>query len=103
MPEETPLPLARMATINKPSFWVFIVTCIFLYVYNKFSSPDTGDISSYVLNGFFIFLAAFMALFLNLIAGEVKRQTVSRIFNAVCYIFEAGSLLILMIRIFLKW
>jgi hypothetical protein len=103
MPDETPLPLARMATINKPSFWTFIGVCISLYIYNKIIAPGTGDLAPYVLNGFFIFLAAFIGLFLNLIAATIKSQAINRIFDIICYIFEMASLLLLAARIFLKW
>jgi hypothetical protein len=60
--EEPPLPLARMATINKPWFWIFIGACISLYIYNKIAAPDNGDTKSYVLNNLCIFLAAFLNL-----------------------------------------
>jgi len=60
--EEPPLPLARMATINKPSFWIFIGACILLYIYNKIVAPDAGDAKPYILNSLFIFVTAFVAL-----------------------------------------
>ena len=101
--EEPPLPLARMATINKPSFWIFIGACISLYIYNKLTTPDNGSTKSYVLNNLFIFLAAFIGLFLNLIAQTVKNASLSRIFNIVCYTFQITSLALLATKIFLRW
>jgi len=98
--EEPPLPLARMATINKPSFWIFIGACISLYIYNKIAAPVTGDMKPYVLNGLYIFVAAFIALLLNLIAQSVKKPGISQIFNIVCYTFEIAGLALLATRIF---
>jgi hypothetical protein len=101
--EEQPLPLARMATINKPSFWIFIGACISLYIYNKITASDTVETKRYVLNNLFIFVAAFIALFLNLIALNVKNPAIKRIFNIACYTFEIGSLVLLATRIFFRW
>jgi hypothetical protein len=92
-----------MATINKPSFWLFIGACISLYIYNKIAGPVTGDMKPYVLNSLYIFVAAFIALLLHLIAQSVKKPAISRIFHIVCYTFEIASLTLVATKIFFRW
>jgi hypothetical protein len=102
MTEETQLPLARMVTINKPSFWIFIGACILLYIYNKFTAPDTGDRIAYILKGFFVLGAAFIGLFLNLVTDAIKNVKFKRVFAIVCYVFEAVSIILLSLMIVIR-
>ena len=102
MTEETPLPLARMVTINKPSFWIFIGACISLYIYNKFTTPDTGDRIAYIVMGFFVLGAAFIGLFLNLVSDAIKNVKIKKVFAVTCYIFEAVSIVLLSLMIIAK-
>jgi hypothetical protein len=102
MMNETPLPLARMATINKPSFWIFTGVCVLLYIFNKTNTPDTGDRSSYFSNNLYIWMATFTGLFLNLITMSFKNKKVNYIFNIICYVFEIASVILLAALIFIK-
>jgi len=102
MTEENPLPLARMVTINKPSFWIFIGACMLLYIYNKTITPDNGDRISYIQTGFFVWIAAFVGLFMNLIAGSIKNNKASRAFHIICYVFEIASVIVLGLMIIIK-
>jgi hypothetical protein len=100
--EDRPLPLARMVSINKPSFWIFIGACILLYSYNKAITPDSGDLIKYVFTDNYIIGAAFAGLFLTLITGAAKNTKTKYVFGIVCYVFEIASLLLLSIMIIIK-
>jgi len=91
-----------MATINKPSFWVFIGACILLYIYNRANTPDTDDRTSYLLNNLFIWIATFTGLFLNLITISLKNKKVNYVFSIICYVFEIASIVLLAVLIFIK-
>ena len=93
--EGTKHPLTRMATITRPSFWVFIASCITLYIINVAITPDTGDRKQYVNHSLFIFIAAFVGLFLNLITPAIKNEHTNKIFNKLCLGFEIGSVVLL--------
>ncbi len=75
MIEGAPHPLARMVTINKPSFWIFLACCMFLYTCSKFTMPVNNDeIVAHVIYSNFVCIAAFVGLFFNLIAGVIKNK-----------------------------
>jgi hypothetical protein len=98
MTDDTPHPLARMATISKPSFWIFIGACMVLFVVNKFITPDTGDQTSNKLNNIIIIACAFIALLLNLVGGVIKNERLGRIFNKICLAFEILSITFIIVR-----
>lgn len=98
--EDDPLPLARMATINKPSFWIFMGACLLLYICSKLLTPDTVVDPVLGSNDLFIIGAAFAGLFLNLITSYTNDQPQKRILTLCCYIFEAGSVIVLAYMVF---
>jgi len=100
MPEEKSLPLARMVTINKPSFWIFIVCCMVLYVINKTLTPDTLDNSFVNPNDLVIMGVAFAGLLLNLVCLYINDERLSRIFTISCYVFEAIGIIVLGVLVF---
>jgi hypothetical protein len=102
MIEDKPLPLARMATISRPSFWLFLILCLALYIYNKFFNPDNQQIPGYSRNEIYILMAVFTGLFLNLAGSAFKTPGVNRILNIGCYVFEIVSILVLGILIIIK-
>jgi hypothetical protein len=102
MTEDKPLPLARMATINRPSFWLFLVLCLALYSYNKFFNRDNQQIPGYSRNEIYILMAAFTGLFLILVTDAIKPPHLKRAFNIGCYIFEAVAILLLGIAVFAR-
>jgi hypothetical protein len=102
MTEDKPHPLARMVTINKPAFWIFIGVCIVLYICNKAITPDIGDRSPYALNDVLIIGAAFIGLLLNLTTGAIKVQKLSRVANVICSAFEIGSVAFIIIKMIYK-
>ena len=99
MDEKASLPLARMATIRKPTFWIFIAACMLLYICNKLAKPDTNLLAGYQTTETFILAAAFAGLFLNLIMAAIKNRPVTRVFNIICYGFEIASVVVLAIRV----
>ena len=100
MTEDEPLPLARMATITKASFWIFLVACVALYIYNKAITPDNGDNRLFYINtGYVIIGAAFIGLFLNLITSSIKGSRVNRAFNLACYVFEGIRIVFILTRL----
>lgn len=101
--EETPLPLARMATIRKPTFWFFLAGCTALYIYNKVASPSVSIEDPYIFNGLLIFIAVFIALFLNLIGLYQRSKKATTICTITGYVFEALSLVLIGLKIYFKW
>jgi hypothetical protein len=91
MTEDQPHPLSRMATIKRPSFWIFFGTCVVLYVYNKSATYNAGDIMKYSRYGNYVCLATFTGLFFTLTAGMIKKPQVNRFFMIFCYVFEIVS------------
>jgi hypothetical protein len=96
---EAQLRPARMATISKPSFWLFIGLCFLLYICNKITTPDTGNVTHHELANAAIIASAFIALLLNLIVTAIKNSKVANIANLTCYILEAGSLILIVFDI----
>ena len=94
--------MARMVTINKPSFWSFMGTCIALYIYNHFSMPGNGDISVNIVDGNYICIAAFTGLFLNLISGAIKNTRLNRVLTIFCYLYEIIAVLALVTMLVVK-
>jgi hypothetical protein len=100
MDEETPLPLSRMATINKPSFWVFIGICLALYVINKIITPDTLYSQFVEPKDMLIIGAAFVGLILNTLIELINKKPLVRVLTVSCYIFEVISVVVLAILVF---
>ena len=92
MTEDEPHPLTRMITINRPSFWIFFVACVVLYVYNRSQDTSEADVVRYAKYGNYVCLAAFTGLFLTLLADMIKKPQASRLFTIFCYMFEIVSL-----------
>jgi len=95
MHEDEPLPLARMATINKPSFWIFMIVCLALYICNKMLVPDTLAAPVFDLNEIAIIGVAFAGLFLNLVTAATNDKRLNEILTITCYVFEAVSVVVL--------
>ena len=102
MQNETQLPLSRMATINKPSFWVFIMACIGLYIANKVISPDRLDSSITDPHDMLIMGAAFTGLLLNILTVSLTNKAIIHGLTIACYVFEAASIVVLLFLIFSK-
>ncbi len=100
MTEETPLPLSRMAVINKPSFWIFLGACLLLSIYNKAVTQNSGDILSHSFHNDYIIIVAFVGLFLTLLNTAIKNITANRIFSIGCYVYEIASVVWLGVLIF---
>jgi hypothetical protein len=100
MSEDKPLPLTRMVTINKPSFWIFIVACMVLYVSNKALTPDTLEDPFVNTNDLIIMGVAFGGLLLNVIGLYINDTQLNRIFTTSCYVLEAIGIIVLGILVF---
>jgi hypothetical protein len=100
MKDEKPLPLSRMATINKPSFWIFILACLGLYVANKMIAPDTLDSTFVEPHDVLIMGAAFTGLVFNILTISLTNKVVARTLTMICYFFEAISIVALCFLVF---
>ncbi|WP_158990324.1 hypothetical protein [Mucilaginibacter sp. L196] len=100
MKDEKPLPLSRMATINKPSFWIFILACLGLYVANKMIAPDTLDSTFVEPHDMLIMGVAFTGLVLNILTISLTNKVVTRALTVICYLFEAISIVALCFLVF---
>jgi len=98
--DEEPLPLSRMATINKPSFWIFILACLCIYVANKMIAPDTLDSTFVEPHDMLIMGAAFTGLVLNVLTISLTNQVLARTLTVICYFFEAISIVVLCFLVF---
>ena len=100
-PDDQPHPLTRMVSIKDPVFWIFITVCVVLFTYDKFIGIDHhGGDTTYSAYGDAVLGAAFVALFLTIIADSSKVPSTSRLLNICCYAFEAASVLVLGVLIF---
>jgi hypothetical protein len=100
MKDEEPLPLSRMATINKPSFWIFILVCLCLYVANKMIAPDTLNSTFVEPHDLLIIGAAFTGLLLNILTISLSNKVVASTLTVICYLFEAISIVALCFLVF---
>ena len=91
MTEQERLPLTRMATIKSPYFWAFFGACVVLYIYNKSAERDAADVVKYASYGNYVCLAAFIGLFLTLVADTLRTTTFSGVLKVLCYVFEVAS------------
>jgi len=102
MQNEKPLPLSRMATIDKPSFWIFILVCVGIYIINKVLAPDRLNSSFTHANDLPIIGAAFTGLLLNILTVSLTNRAVTHALTITCYVFEAVSIIVLLFLIFSK-
>lgn len=98
MNEDESLPLTRMVSIKSPNFWIFLGICGILYFFTKFVAVNPG----YSFYSDCVGLAAFIALFLNILAGSLKNPSATRAIYICCYVFEAISTIILGLLIFFR-
>ena|ERR1700761_3741093 len=105
------LPLARMVTISKPSFWIFLFACMVLYVcswqYTQgliTEQPDHGrDILQFVYSSHIIILCVlFVGLLLNVIAHFIKGKPLERNFMIGTYLFEIAGVVAAAVMIFMR-
>ncbi len=108
--EEQQLPLARMVTINKPWFWIFLGACLVLYIcswqYTQnliMSQSDHGrTILQFVSNSHIIILCVlFVGLVLNVIALNLKGKPIERNFMICTHFFEVAGIIAAALLIFL--
>jgi len=100
--DETPHLTARMSTVGNPFFWIFFAACPALYIYNKPNAPvDVANLSARMQNNMFIFIAAFIGLSINLVAGAIKPPRINRIVVLSGYFFEVFSFAFLAYKVFL--
>lgn len=86
--EKDQLPLARMMSISKPSFWIYFLACAILFTCGLFKShqPLTGwRVPSLIA------ICIFVALLLELISQRMKNEKTARFLATICYVFEAVS------------
>ncbi|MHB8209697.1 hypothetical protein [Mucilaginibacter sp.] len=102
MQDEAPLQLSRMATINKPSFWIFMLACLFLYVANKVIVSDTLDNTLVGSHDILIIGAAFTGIVLNILTTSLTNKDITRILTVICYLFEIVSIVALYLLVFSK-
>src|ERR1700759_1654754 len=98
------LKLSKMVSLNKPMFWIYLVACIILYIYNRnivlrdtanIIGPANSDIITHTRHYGIIGICAFTALFLELLATSIKNQPLTRVFTTICLLFEIISIVIL--------
>jgi len=95
--ELTPLPLSRMRTISKPSFWLYLLACMILYTCLIFYSHR--PMSNWRYSSFVAF-CAFFVLLLELASQWVKNKRVAHYLGITCYVFEIASTLVFSFIIF---
>jgi len=102
MTNEEGLPLAKMITIRKTSFWIFFAACIILYICNKIFRQDepTTSVLVTIHKDLYILVVAFVGLLLNLITMGIKKPMLIRTFSILCHTFEIISVLALSYWIF---
>ena len=99
MTEETDRPpLARMRTINRPSFWLFILSCMALYTCGIFFVPQ---ITASMAVTSLLALCVFTALLLELVAQKIKNSKTAYYFTLACYVFEAFTIVTFALIIFI--
>jgi hypothetical protein len=97
--EPDQLPLARMRTVSRPSFWLYFLACAILYIYITFTAHNPA---SRWRHSAFIAFGVFIALLLELISQWLRDQKKARFLVMACYIFEIASFITLVLIIFLK-
>ncbi len=95
--ELAPLPLSRMRTISKPSFWLYLLACIILYVYLAFNSHR--PMSNWKYSSAIAF-CAFLVLFLELVSQWTKNKRMAHNLSIACYVFEIASTMVFLFIIF---
>ena len=95
--ELAPLPLSRMRSINKPSFWVYIAACMASYTIILLNYPYSVQRLRYSL---MVAFCAFFVLFIELISQWLKNKQLAHYLSITCYVFEIGSILFFSFIIF---
>ncbi|PWK74247.1 hypothetical protein LX99_04049 [Mucilaginibacter oryzae] len=98
--EDTPLPAARMATINATPFWVYWIVSLFLFTYNYFSTAPDLNTGLKSPAGHYIVIGIFVVLFLYLAGQNIKSKESLKWFNVVCYILQSASMLFMIYQVF---
>ncbi|MGZ3752590.1 MAG: hypothetical protein ACXVA2_24835 [Mucilaginibacter sp.] len=97
--EPDQLPLARMMTIGRSSFWIYFMACTILFTFGLFKphQPLTGwRVPSLIA------ICIFVALLLELISQRMKNEKAARLLTTICYVFEAASVIVFVFITFSK-
>jgi hypothetical protein len=95
--ELAPLPLSRMRTVSKPSFWAYLVACMILYTYLLINYPYSVPRLRYSV---MVAFCVFFALFLELISQWTKNKRIAHNLSIMCYVFEIASTMVFLFIIF---
>jgi len=97
--EKDQLPLARMMSISKPSFWIYFTVCAVLFAYSILASR--APVADWRIPSL-IALCIFTALLLELASQHIKSEKAANLLTNGCYIFEALSVIALLFIIINK-
>lgn len=101
MDEDKPLPMGRMATINRSFFWIFLASLLVLYISNKMLDNSIAQGTIFGLNDILIIGAAFTSLVLNLVTLSITDKQLNRVLLIACYAFEIASIIVLAFMVFI--
>ncbi|HTE01556.1 MAG TPA: hypothetical protein VK668_19850 [Mucilaginibacter sp.] len=93
------LPLSRMTTINRASFWIYFLACTILFSCAMLRPHKS--VSGWMIPSL-IGMSIFVILFLELIGQHVKKKRLARLIGNICHILEAVSVIIFVFLIFGK-
>ena len=88
------LPLARMMSISKPSFWIYFTVYAVLFAYSILTAHT--PMADWRMPSL-IALCIFIALLLELVSQRVKSEKAVTLLTNACYIFEALSVVAFLI------
>jgi hypothetical protein len=91
------LPLARMASIKQPFFWIYLGMAIMIYAVEKFLTHTQPG--WYYNQEQLIIGCVFIALFLNLISQGVRNKRAIMVIRVITYSFEAITLILFIINL----
>lgn len=97
--ENDQLPLARMATISRPSFWIYFGVCAVLFACTIFREHE--PFSGWMVPAL-IAIGIFVVLFIELLIQHTKSEKTAKLLINISYILEAGSALVFLYLVFQK-
>src|SRR3569623_1756932 len=93
------LPLAHMMTINRPSFWVYFIVCVVLFVCSVYLTR--GPVTGWKLPSA-ITLSVFIVLTIELLSQRIKDLKIASWLVNACYLLETACVIAFVFILFGK-
>ena len=95
-------PSARLVSIGKPTFWIYWIVCLVIYIANYVIANKSPDKLRTAGPSAAIFVCVFLALILNIIEASVAKPQIKKNLTLFNNVFMIASVIAIIIWIIIK-